>query len=194
MGATPARGQQPLPENRLIFVHEDSGSSDPLQLFLNLWTLDVQNPAQPAALTHLKGASSLVGAPVLSRDRRRVAFSSNVNLLGSLESLSVFVLNTDDTGAHQVTGFGTLDPLPGPTGTVTGRVQAEAIADAGTPTIGSCIVSAPGTTSTASCSPDGTFVLQNVPQGALFVKVQTCGAWGRASSQRGTAGAARSCS
>jgi hypothetical protein len=81
-------------------------------------------------------------------------------------------MNTDGTGLRQVTGFGTVDPLPGPTGTVTGRVQAEAIAEAGVPSIGSCIVSAPGTPNAASCSPDGTFMLENVPVGARYVKVQ----------------------
>ena len=53
---SPAAGQQPLPPDRMIFVREESGTSDPLRFITNLWILNVGDPTQREALTAIKRA------------------------------------------------------------------------------------------------------------------------------------------
>jgi Tol biopolymer transport system component len=169
-----AQAQSPL-AGRIVFGHEESGSSDLASKFCNLRILDAGAPAQQTALTRVSRPPIYVGAPAWSRDRRQVAFVSNINALGSFDTQSVFLLNADGANARQVTGFGSLKPHTGPTGTVRGRVVVPDI-QIGNGTIqGSvrtCFVTAQGSTTSAACDDGGNFVLQNVPVGSTFVRVQ----------------------
>jgi hypothetical protein len=169
---TSATAQGALPGDQLLYLHEDSGGSDPQQALFNFWKLDFSAPEQAAPVARLDLRGAQFGGLVLSRDRTRFAFTSSANLTQSLEAVSAFVMNVDGTGLRQVSGFGTIGLLDGPTGTVTGRVVLEPLAGAGTGTLTTCLVTAPGTTSTASCDADGRFTLSNVPVKAGWVKVQ----------------------
>ncbi|RMG51976.1 MAG: hypothetical protein D6723_09635 [Acidobacteria bacterium] len=157
-----------LPPGLMAFVHEDSGSRDPARKLFNLWLMDVQNPAERRRLTNFAFSLRLQD-PVWSKDYRQVAFSGDFNNgLRSLEEMSLYAIRFDGTNLRQLTGFGVLGQLPGPSGTVTGRV----VPGVQNGTISGCIVSAQGTAETASCDADGRFVLNNVPRDAIWVRAQ----------------------
>jgi hypothetical protein len=164
--------QAALPVSQLIYFHEDSGGNEPQQALFNLWRLDVAAPQRPSPVAQFNLPGAQFGGLVLSRDRTRVAFTTSANITQSLEAISAFVMNVDGTGLRQVTGFGTVGRLDGPTGTVTGRVVIEPPEGAGSGTISTSLITAPGTSSTASCAADGSFTLSNVPVKAGWVKVQ----------------------
>lgn len=165
-----------LPSDVIAFAHEDTGSPDPQQQVFNLRLMDPQDPGRQAALTEFTVGPTGLGALVWSRDHRRLAFAGNLNGPASLEAESVFTINGDGTGLRQITGFGVLGQLPGPTGTVTGRVEAPALDVLGRQllrgTVVGCVVGAQGTRQTATCGTDGSFVLRNVPVGAAWVRAQ----------------------
>lgn len=156
-----------LPPGLMAFVHEDSGSRDPARKLFNLWLVDVQNPAERRRLTNFAFSLRLQD-PVWSKDYRQLAFSGDLNNgLRSLEEMSLYAIRFDGTNLRQLTGFGVLGQLPGPTGTVTGRVVPGQNG-----TLSGCIVSAQGAAQTASCDADGRFVLNNVPRDAIWVRAQ----------------------
>jgi hypothetical protein len=165
-----------LPAGTIAFLHEDAGTTDPLRQIFNLRLLDAEDPARQMALTAFGLAPSLVQDVAWSRDRSTIAFSANVNGgLRSLEEQSVFAIGGDGTSLRQLTGFGLLADLPGPTGTVTGTVAPPALAlGSGTVPgrVNACVVSAQGSSRTASCESDGSFRLQGVPVGSGWVRAQ----------------------
>ena len=165
-----------LPAGVIVFSHEDSGSSDPNQQFTNLWMMDPQNPPNQTPITSFTSAPFQASQPAWSKDYSHFAFNSNLNDgLNSLEASSVYSMNLDGSGLAQITGFGVLDPLPPPTGSVIGNVVPAPIVGSGGTAFGtltSCLVSAQGATQTAECADDGTFEIDNVPGGSAWVRVQ----------------------
>jgi dipeptidyl aminopeptidase/acylaminoacyl peptidase len=165
--------QQPvLPTASIAFIHEDSGRLEPEAVVFNLRLLNPRDPARQTPVTRFVAPGTVVLNPDWSPDRRRIAFSSDLNALGSLESQSVFVVNADGKGLRQVTGYGLLEPLRGATGTVTGRVVVAPVAGAGAGTLKRAVIIAQGTQELATTAADGTFTLRGVPVGAVWVKAQ----------------------
>src|SRR5688572_8838008 len=141
-----ALAQQPLlPTASLAFVREESGHFDTTAGVFNLRLLNPRDPARQTPVTRFVTPGTLVLHPDWSPDRRRLAFTSNLNILGSLESQSVFTVGADGAGLRQVTGHGLLEPLRGAVGTVTGRVVVGSIAGAGAGTLRRCVIVAQGT-------------------------------------------------
>jgi hypothetical protein len=165
-----------LPAGAIAFVHEDSGSTDPLQQIFNLRLLDARSPATQVVLTAFALAPTLVESPVWSRDFSVVAFASNAgNGLRSLEEESIYAVDVDGSDLRPLTGFGLLADLPGPTGVVAGRVVAPTLVIGNrtvVPTVSACIVSAQGASVTAACENDGSFRLAGVPVGSAWVRAQ----------------------
>jgi hypothetical protein len=174
--AGPGAAQNTLPAGAIAFVHEDSGSTDPLQQIFNLRLLDAQDPAQQVVLTAFETAPTLVENPTWSRDFSAIAFASNVgNGLRSLEEESVYAIGVDGTDLRPLTGFGLLADLPGPTGIVAGRVVGQTLQIGNrtvSPTVSGCIVSAQGASVTAACENDGSFRLSGVPVGSGWLRAQ----------------------
>lgn len=156
----------PVSPGLIVFVHEDSGAADISQWRLNLRILDAQNPAQQVALTNFP-LSLRMQDPIWSRDFRQILFSGDFNNgTLSLEGMSIYAINADGSNLRVLTGSGILGSLPGPTGTVRGQVVSGVGGQ-----IGTCVASAQGLLHTASCT-GGTFVLDNVPAGAIWVRAQ----------------------
>lgn len=162
---------QGLAPGIIAYIHEDTGLTDPTRWITNIRLMDAQNPARQVTLTQFDQPGTLLGKPIWSKDYTRLAFSGNFNALFSLESHSIFNLGLDGTNLRQMTGFGVLGPLPGPTGTIMGRVVAQAN-DGAQGTFPTCVVTAQGSPDSATCRNDGTFVLTNVPVGAAWVRAQ----------------------
>ena len=175
VGARVARAE--LPAGAIAFVHEDAGTTDPARQVFNLRLLDARDPSHQLALTTFGTPPALVQDTAWSRDFSTLAFSANVNGgLRSLEEQSLFAIGVDGTNLRQLTGFGLPTDLPGPTGTVTGTVAAPALQMGGQAVRGrlaACVVSAQGTSRTASCGEsNGGFRLDGVPAGASWVRAQ----------------------
>ena len=175
LGSVGVAGAQ-LPEGAIAFVHEDSGSTDPLRQVFNLRLMDARDPARQVLLTTFATAPTLVENPAWSRSFGAIAFASNVgNGLRSLEEESIYAIDVDGTNLRVLTGFGLLADLPGPTGAVAGRVVAATVPLIGhvaTPMVTACVVSAQGTSITAACDPDGSFLLNGVPVGSAWLRAQ----------------------
>ena len=176
LGAAGPSTAQTLPAGAIAFVHEDSGSTDPLQQISNLRLLDAQNPAHQIVLTGFGSAPTLLQNTAWSRDFSTIAFASNVaNGLRSLEEESVYAIGVDGSDLRVLTGFGLIADLPGPTGVVAGRVVGQTL-QIGTrtvsPTVTGCIVSAQGASITAACENDGSFRLSGVPVGSAWLRAQ----------------------
>lgn len=154
----------------IVFVHEDTGSSEASRQIFNLRKIDLRFPSRPqSAVTRFTVPGTVVGKPVWSKDYRQLAFSANFNALFSLESNSIFSVHSDGSNLQQMTGYGMLSRFSGPTGTVVGRVlDAHNIPGS----ISGCIVSAQGTTKTVDCRADGSFVFENVPASSAWIRVQ----------------------
>lgn len=160
------KAQAQLPPGNIVYSHEDSGSPDPAQKFYNVWSMNAQDPTQQVQITSFASAPIMVSTPVFSKDFSQVAFTSNFNDgLSSLEEDSIYSIYPDGSNLQQITGFGVLNPLPPPTGTVMGRVQATGGALQG------CIASVQGAPQSVDCG-DGTFQITDVPVGSAWVRVQ----------------------
>ena len=155
----------------IAYIHEDTGLADSTRWITNIRLMDTQNPARQVTLTRFDQPGTLLGKPVWSKDYTRLAFSGNFNALFSLESHSTFTLVLDGTNLRQMTGFGVLGQLPGPPGTIMGRVVAQSN-DGAQGTFPTCVVTAQGSPESATCRNDGTFVLTNVAVGAAWVRAQ----------------------
>lgn len=161
-----AAQQAPAPRGLIAFVHEDSGSTDIRQRRMNLWLMNAQNPALRIPLTRFP-LSLRMQDPVWTRDFRRILFSGDFNNGGrSIEGMSIYAINANGTGLQVLTGFGVLGQLPGPVGTIRGRV----ISGVGGQ-IGTCTISAQGMSQVTTCS-DGNFTLNNVPAGSIWVQAR----------------------
>ena len=157
----------------IAFAHDDSGSSDPAAAFSNIHLMDAQNPSQQVALTAFTMPPIAFLDLAWSRDSGTLFFSSNFdNGLLSLEENSIYAIAGDATGLRQITGGGVVGGLPGPTGTVTGRVVAPTYANTIPGVVTGCVVSAQGGTTSANCDTDGSFTLTDVPVGAVWVRAQ----------------------
>jgi hypothetical protein len=163
---------QQVPPGVIVYSHEDSGSPDPSLQFSNIWSLDPQNPAQQTQITTFTGPPVFTSTPVWKKDFTQLAFNSNFNDgLASLEASSIYSMNPDGSNLAQITGFGVLNPLPPPTGTVVGRVQAPpTIAGAGD--VSACVITVQGAPQNVPCLDGATFMITNVPVGSTWVRVQ----------------------
>ncbi|HLK10174.1 MAG TPA: hypothetical protein VKW76_02210 [Candidatus Binatia bacterium] len=163
-------------EEAIAFVHEDSGSTDPLRQIFNLRLMDARDPGRQLTLTRFATAPTLVENLAWSRDFRTIAFASNVgNGLRSLEEESIYAIDVDGTHLRPLTGFGLLADLPGPTGGVVGRIVAPTLPlgdHIATPTVTACVVSAQGASVTTACDRDGSFRLDGVPVGSAWLRAQ----------------------
>ena len=156
-----------VPPGVIVFVHEDSGSTDITQQRFNLRFMAAQNPTQQVPLTNFP-VSLRMRDPIWSRDFSQILFSGDFNNGAlSLESMSIYAVNADGSNLRVLTGFGVLGPLPGPFGTIRGQVVSGVAGGQ----LGSCFVSAQGTPHTASCA-GGAFELPNVPATAIWVRAQ----------------------
>ncbi len=164
---------QQVPPGVVVFSHEDSGSPNPTQQFWNIWSLDPQNPGNQVQITTFTGPPVLAGTSVWKKDFTQLAFNSNFNGgLASLEVSSIFSMNPDGSNLAQITGFGVLNPLPPPTGTVIGSVQAPPLQQIGAGHVSGCVISVQGAPQNASCPDGATFVITGVPVGSNWVRVQ----------------------
>jgi Tol biopolymer transport system component len=166
---------QVVPPGVIVFSHEESGSSDRLQRYSNLYAIDAQNPGQPVPLTAFTQPSTLAATPVWSKDYSRLAFASNFNNgISSLEEYSIYSLNPDGTNVQRITGFGVLNPFPPPTGTVIGHVQAPPVLGGGQ--VDGCVISVQGAPQSVACGDDDgggrTFTITDVPVASAWVRVQ----------------------
>jgi len=163
---------QPVPPGVIVYSHEDSGSRDPSLQFWNIWSLDPQNPGQQVQITAFTNPPIFTATPVWTKDFTQLAFNSNFNDgLASLEASSIYSMNLDGTNVHQITGFGVLDPLPPPTGTVVGRVQAPPTL-AGEGQVSGCVITVQGAPQNVPCLDGATFTIPDVPAGSAWVRVQ----------------------
>jgi hypothetical protein len=159
---------QGLPVGRIAFMHEDTGAANPAQRVYNLRMMSTPNIGQQVPLTPFTLPGVVLSKPEWSKDFRQLAFAGNINNgLFSLETTSIYLINSDGSNLRQLTGFGVFGQLAGPTGAVRGRVVSGAGGS-----ISGCIVIAQGMTKGEFCQSDGSFVLQNVPVNSAWVRAQ----------------------
>jgi hypothetical protein len=161
-----------VPAGAIVFSHEESGSTNPSLLYSNLYAMDAQTVAPPVRVTNF-GFPTRVELPVWSKDQMRLAFDSDVNDgLRSLEVKSAYSIAPTGGNLRQMTGFGVIGSLPGPTRTITGHVQAPSQPLLGTGSVTGCVITVQGAPQNVSCAADGSFTVNAVPVTSGWVRVQ----------------------